>query len=338
MPESKALKFKGNTCACRRLLLRTAIVALPLSTLAGCMSAAMTDIAKPAGSNQLEIASSADAEGLQNIRSESEAAATGPTASPMAAQNEQTTTVTSFVSPESQATGLPASTDSSALATAIHEPTQVNAGQSSIYANAQTDSVIEGSTPAGPVSGAKPSVSSLFSAPPTQQSPIETALVTPRQKPALKIQSEPETELEEFDEDAPTGLMKLISAPGMARVAANGLWVQTEKVDTHCFKPDLIGLIHKVEKHYGKPAIVTSGFRSIKNNRKAGGASFSRHTTCDAADIQVEGVTKWDLAEYLRALPNRGGVGTYCYTKSVHIDTGSQRDWNWRCLRKKKKP
>jgi uncharacterized protein YcbK (DUF882 family) len=56
---------------------------------------------------------------------------------------------------------------------------------------------------------------------------------------------------------------------------------------------------------------------------------------CAAADIQVEGVGKWELARYLRAMPGRGGVGTYCHTDSVHVDVGPERDWNWRCRRRK---
>jgi uncharacterized protein YcbK (DUF882 family) len=138
-------------------------------------------------------------------------------------------------------------------------------------------------------------------------------------------------------DDEPAGLMRLISAPGLARVAPNGIWIQTPYVETDCFKPELMKMLHTVEKHYGKPPIVTSGYRPPVWNSKAGGAEHSLHTTCSAADIQVNGVSKWDLATYLRSLPDRGGVGTYCYTNSVHIDTGDQRDWDWRCRRKTKK-
>jgi uncharacterized protein YcbK (DUF882 family) len=138
------------------------------------------------------------------------------------------------------------------------------------------------------------------------------------------------------DDDGPVGLMRLVSAPSMARVAPNGIWIQTENVETDCFRPNLVSLLHKVEKHFGKPPIVTSGFRPVAYNKAAGGASHSKHTTCDAADIQVNGVSKWELADFVRSLPERGGVGTYCYTKSVHIDTGSARDWNWRCRRHKR--
>ncbi|MCY0147050.1 YcbK family protein [Hoeflea sp. G2-23] len=133
-----------------------------------------------------------------------------------------------------------------------------------------------------------------------------------------------------------SGNIQLASAAGLARLAPNGLHLQTEKVKVDCFSPKLISVLHTVERKYGRPVVVTSGYRSPKHNRRVGGASGSRHTTCEAADIQVEGVSKWQLAKYLRSMPGRGGVGTYCYTESVHIDIGNARDWNWRCRRRKK--
>ena len=138
------------------------------------------------------------------------------------------------------------------------------------------------------------------------------------------------------DEDAPAGLMQLASLPSMTRVAPNGLFIQTDRVEVSCLRPELVSLIHRVENHYKRPAIITSGFRSPRHNRRAGGVRHSLHTLCAAADIQVQGVSKWQLADFLRSLPGRGGVGTYCHTESVHIDVGGERDWNWRCRRKKR--
>ncbi|WP_325463131.1 D-Ala-D-Ala carboxypeptidase family metallohydrolase [Pararhizobium sp.] len=135
------------------------------------------------------------------------------------------------------------------------------------------------------------------------------------------------------DDDSPS--IQLASLPGLARLAPNGLWLQTDKVETGCFKPDLLQVLKVVENHYGRKIMVTSGLRDIQHNRRAGGRPHSRHTTCEAADIQVPGVSKWDLAQYLRTIPGRGGVGTYCHTESVHIDTGESRDWNWRCRRRR---
>ncbi|WP_438748649.1 D-Ala-D-Ala carboxypeptidase family metallohydrolase [Pararhizobium sp. O133] len=135
------------------------------------------------------------------------------------------------------------------------------------------------------------------------------------------------------DDDSPS--IQLASLPGLARLAPNGLWLQTDKVETGCFKPDLLQVLKVVENHYGRKIMVTSGLRDIRHNRRAGGRPHSRHTTCEAADIQVPGVSKWDLAQYLRTIPGRGGVGTYCHTESVHIDTGEARDWNWRCRRRR---
>ena len=131
--------------------------------------------------------------------------------------------------------------------------------------------------------------------------------------------------------DAP---VQLASAGGLARLAPNGLRTQHAGVDVKCLKPALVRLLKRVESHYGKPVIVTSGYRSPARNRAARGAKNSLHMYCAAADIQVAGVSKWQLASYMRSIPGRGGVGTYCHTRSVHIDIGPKRDWNWRCRRR----
>ncbi len=138
-----------------------------------------------------------------------------------------------------------------------------------------------------------------------------------------------EHEAHEADEDdAPVEVANL---SGLARLTPSGLILQTEKVETGCFKPQLLDILKTVEGHYGRKVMVTSGLRAIKVNRKR----QSLHTRCEAADIQVAGVSKWELANFLRNVPGRGGVGTYCHTNSVHIDIGPQRDWNWRCRRRK---
>lgn len=134
--------------------------------------------------------------------------------------------------------------------------------------------------------------------------------------------------IEEDDIDTP---VEIAALPGLARLASNGFWMQTAKVDTSCFKPALMRVLGRIEAHYDKKLMVTSGYRQPKSSRKR----QSLHTTCSAADIQIAGVSKWELAAFLRTMPGRGGVGTYCHTNSVHIDIGSERDWNWRCRRRK---
>ena len=121
----------------------------------------------------------------------------------------------------------------------------------------------------------------------------------------------------------------------MARLAPNGLKVQRQSVDVACLKPQLVQVLKAVERHYGRSVVVTSGYRSPSYNRKVSGAKKSLHMYCAAADVQVAGVSKWELAKFFRSMPGRGGVGTYCHTNSVHIDIGPERDWNWRCRRRK---
>lgn len=139
----------------------------------------------------------------------------------------------------------------------------------------------------------------------------------------------------DLNEDEGFGSYQVASAAGMARLAPNGLLKQTEGVDVACLKPSLVRVLKIIESHYGKKLIVTSGYRDPNRNRRARGAKNSLHMYCAAADIQVPGVSKWDLANYARSMPGRGGVGTYCHTDSVHVDVGPERDWNWRCRRRK---
>lgn len=123
---------------------------------------------------------------------------------------------------------------------------------------------------------------------------------------------------------------------GWPRVVHAGLVAKHSRVSVRCFKPKLIALLRKVERHYGKKPIVTSGYRSPGHNRRIRGARRSLHMGCAAADIEVPGVGKNSLARYLRSLPGRGGVGLYCRSRSVHIDIGSKRQWYWGCGKKKR--
>lgn len=131
--------------------------------------------------------------------------------------------------------------------------------------------------------------------------------------------------------------IELASLSNLARRGNFGLLLQTKNVRVGCFPRKLVVILKRVERHFGRTPVVTSGYRSRAKNRRVRGARNSTHIACRAADIQVKGVSKWQLAKYLRSIPGRGGVGTYCHTKSVHIDIGKKRDWNWRCRRRKKR-
>jgi uncharacterized protein YcbK (DUF882 family) len=158
----------------------------------------------------------------------------------------------------------------------------------------------------------------------------QTALFEIRRKSGIDDESDVD-----LHEDEGAGLYQVASAAGLARLAPNGLLKQTESVDVACLKPSLVRVLKMIEARYGKKMIVTSGFRDPNRNRRANGARNSLHMYCAAADVQIPGVSKWELASYVRSMPGRGGVGTYCHTESVHIDVGPERDWNWRCRRRR---
>lgn len=130
------------------------------------------------------------------------------------------------------------------------------------------------------------------------------------------------------------GEYQIASLGGMARLAPSGLMVARDDVNTSCFGSDLVRMLRQVESRFGKKAVITSGYRSPPHNKRVGGAKASMHMACKAADFHIPGVSGVEVARYVRSLPSRGGVGTYCHTAAIHVDTGKQRDWNWPCRRR----
>lgn len=158
----------------------------------------------------------------------------------------------------------------------------------------------------------------------------QTALFEIKRKSGI----DDESDVDLNEDEGGGGSYQVASAAGMARLAPNGLLKQNESVDVACLKPSLVRVLKTIEGHFGRKMVVTSGYRDPSRNRRANGAKNSLHMYCAAADIQVPGVSKWELANYVRTMPGRGGVGTYCHTESVHVDVGPERDWNWRCRRR----
>ncbi|MHC2297770.1 uncharacterized protein YcbK (DUF882 family) [Rhizobium mongolense] len=241
------------------------------------------------------------------------------------------------------------------------QPSRINANAMSIFSaqpatpqNNTTSTIIQpaDANAYAPAQGIDAARSSVFSAPPPAQPAQEGEMLLPQQSsektttrlaPASQTASLATGRLQGGSMNALyaapkqnlvgglAGLLEKASLPGMTRVAPNGLHIQNNNVEVGCFKPEMLNVIKAVETHFGKPVIVTSGYRDAGHNRMVGGAEESMHKTCDAADIKIDGVSKWEIAAFIRSLPNRGGVGTYCHTESVHLDTGKSRDWNWGC-------
>lgn len=252
--------------------------------------------------------------------------------------------------PADPATAAPAN-----ISGLVLQSTRINAQAMSIFSDHQpapqnnsTSTVIQPQAYV-PVEGAAPARSSVYSQPPVPTQPAEPVLpqqssqnnstqLAPVQTASLATGSIPTSTMNALY-SAPkqnllgslSGLLHKVALPGMTRIAPNGLHLQNDKVEVGCFKPALLKVIKTVENHFGRPVIVTSGYRDEEHNRLVGGADESMHKSCEAADIQIDGVAKWDIAAYIRSLPDRGGVGTYCHTDSVHLDTGKTRDWNWGC-------
>lgn len=87
-------------------------------------------------------------------------------------------------------------------------------------------------------------------------------------------------------------------------------------------------VLEPIRAHFGRPVIVTSGYRSPKVNKAVGGSGTSQHCFGQAADFTVPGVGNLDLCKWIERNLNYDQL-IYEFGESgwVHV---SYRDGNLR--------
>lgn len=97
----------------------------------------------------------------------------------------------------------------------------------------------------------------------------------------------------------------------------------SDKILVDC---ELVEKLQIMRKHFGRPLIINSAYRTIEHNKAVGGACDSRHLFGTAADIYISGVTMKEIADFAKAIDFRG-VGTY--KNFVHVDVRANYSyWN----------
>ena len=58
-------------------------------------------------------------------------------------------------------------------------------------------------------------------------------------------------------------------------------------------------VLEPIRKHWGRPVIVSSGFRALAVNKAIGSKNTSQHTKGEAADIEIPGIDNLDLYHWI---------------------------------------
>ena len=93
--------------------------------------------------------------------------------------------------------------------------------------------------------------------------------------------------------------------------------------------PQLVKYLQQIRDHFNAPITITSAYRCPTHNSRIGGATGSRHTKGDAADIVVKGRTPREVAKYAESIGIKG-IGLYETSADgyfVHIDTRSTKSF-----------
>lgn len=92
---------------------------------------------------------------------------------------------------------------------------------------------------------------------------------------------------------------------------------------------DLVTYLQKIRDHFKKSITITSGYRCPTHNSRVGGATGSRHSKGQAADIVVAGVKPAEVAKYAESIGVKG-IGLYETSADghfVHIDTRTTKSF-----------
>ena len=85
----------------------------------------------------------------------------------------------------------------------------------------------------------------------------------------------------------------------------------------------LVTYLQQIREHFGKPVNISSGYRCAIHNKNIGGATNSRHSKGQAADIYISGVAPAEIAKYAESIGILG-IGLYETNSDgffVHVDT-----------------
>jgi len=76
-------------------------------------------------------------------------------------------------------------------------------------------------------------------------------------------------------------------------------------------------ILEPVRENYGVPFRPNSGYRSVALNREIGGSPKSQHCLGEAVDIEIAGVSTYDLAKWIRENLDFDQLILECYHRGV---------------------
>ena len=96
------------------------------------------------------------------------------------------------------------------------------------------------------------------------------------------------------------------------------------KCKTTLIDSKLVTYLQLIRNHFGKPVNINSAYRCADHNKAVGGASKSKHTLGQAADIVVQGVEPKEVAKYAESI---GIKGIGLYDTFTHVDTRATKSF-----------
>ncbi|MBL4791292.1 MAG: hypothetical protein JKY60_20355 [Kordiimonadaceae bacterium] len=102
--------------------------------------------------------------------------------------------------------------------------------------------------------------------------------------------------------------------------------VPREECDLANLKALCLNVLEPIRDSFGRPVIITSGFRCCTLNRLIGGAPNSQHTMGEAADFIIKSVPAYDAAKAIR-YSDQVDFDQLIYESRISGKTGKVIEW-----------
>jgi uncharacterized protein YcbK (DUF882 family) len=96
--------------------------------------------------------------------------------------------------------------------------------------------------------------------------------------------------------------------------------VELASPDDHScnMRPEFMEALQALRDEFGKPMIITSGYRTRAHNTKIGGSPNSQHMLGAAADVAI--TSPYDRYEFIRLAIKHGFTGIGIAPTFIHLD------------------
>jgi uncharacterized protein YcbK (DUF882 family) len=89
---------------------------------------------------------------------------------------------------------------------------------------------------------------------------------------------------------------------------------------------DFMARLERLRLAFGLPMALTSAYRTVEHERRAGRSGYGAHTLGQAVDFSIRAALPWEVLRLIGLARNHGFTGIGLYATWIHLDDAPAGD------------